>query len=89
MTFKIEKDVPIPAIPQAGRPRLYPFAEMEIGDSFSVPLSGVRVKANSGYTDKAARNLVSAASIYSKKCGIKFSTRTLHGEGVVRCWRVS
>lgn len=34
MTFKIEKDVPIPTIGRRALPSLFPFSEMAIGDSF-------------------------------------------------------
>jgi hypothetical protein len=35
--IKIDKNVPIPA--NAGPTKIYPFTELEIGDSFAVPLN--------------------------------------------------
>ncbi len=40
--FKIEKNIPMPD-PRRGRTRIYPWKEMEVGDSFQVP----EVKVNS------------------------------------------
>jgi hypothetical protein len=37
--LKIEKGIPLPPTTM-GRARIYPFKEMEIGDSFFVPLNG-------------------------------------------------
>lgn len=37
MEFKIEKGVPVQKPDPGGAPRLYPFAEMEVGDSFVGP----------------------------------------------------
>lgn len=36
-TFKIEKGIPMPEVVQPKRLKPYPFAEMDIGDSFFVP----------------------------------------------------
>jgi hypothetical protein len=69
----IQSDVPIP--PPGNK--LYPWAKMEVGDSFAVPLSfGDRVK--------------SAAWYYGKKHGVKFRTaQVIEGDSlVVRIWRI-
>ena len=39
MTIKVDKDVPVPAYTRVGRPSRYPWSEMEVGDSFFVPVS--------------------------------------------------
>lgn len=68
--YKIEKNIPYPV---RGLKTKYPFAQMEIGDSFVAT---------------AHRNSVAVAAIrYGKKTGARFTVST-HG-GVVRCWRVT
>ncbi len=73
-TIKIERGVPFPAT--APRAQLYPFHEMEVGDSFFVP-------------DSTTNRLGSAAHAYvrSRKPGAKFTCRTI--DGGVRVWRIS
>ena len=73
MFHKIEKNVPM--LPPGHRSYSYPFLkDMDIGDSFLVPLKDI-VKV---------RN---AVQFLSKKSGRKFESRTL--ENGVRTWRVS
>ena len=74
--FKVERNVPI--TPQAtGRPAirasLYPFAELNVGDSFAV-------------TTNNPQKIRSAAHHWGKTLGRVFQTR-LTDEGI-RCWRV-
>lgn len=76
--FVIEKNVPIPEnAGHKGNHSPYPFAGMEIGDSFFVPC------------EKGRDHRVSAAAAnYARRkhAGKKFSTRrTSTG---VRCWRI-
>ena len=73
MGFEIEKGIPI-GIKSAGvRTSKYPWATMEIGDSFLVPDLGVD-------------SMSAAASQAGKRLGRKFTCRTMnHG---VRIWRV-
>ena len=84
----IEKGVPIPI--GAGTPghKIYPFEEMEVGDSFSVPLSGETGKTGA---DKASDRVSSAVCQFKKRKsgGWKFSVRIERNEGVVRCWRIA
>jgi hypothetical protein len=87
MTIEIEKDVPIPTACGRGRPTKYPFAEMEVGDSFAVPLAGESYGRHSG--DKAAASLSRNSHTYGKKHGKTFTVRQLNDEGVARVWRVS
>lgn len=68
MDIKIEKNVPMPL-----RAKKYPFAEMEVGDSF--------------VTDVSAKRLSNSAAFFGIKNNMKFSVRTLP-DGSVRCWRV-
>lgn len=71
--YQIEKSIPIP--PAAGRTSQYPYALMEVGDSFFVP----RTKEKSvGVSTSHARN---------KFPGRKFATRRV--DNGVRVWRVA
>jgi len=72
-TFQIEKGIPVPETPGRG---LYPFADMDVGDSFFV---GGEVSARS--------KAVSAASWFGKRNGLKFSCRNV--DGGLRIWRVA
>lgn len=70
--FKIEGDVPIPELQQRAR---YPFASMQVGDSFAF--------------DKSLLNSVrNNSQAYAKRRGGKFVCR-LVGTDVWRCWRIS
>jgi hypothetical protein len=79
MSFVIETDVPAPA----GRSK-YPFAEMDLGDSFFVPLEDETV------ANRRAQSVRAQAGRFGKLNGVKFSIRTLDEDGQVgvRCWRV-
>lgn len=67
--FKIEKDVPVPS-----RKGIYPFDDMTVGDSILV--TGAKKDFH------RARN---ASSVYGKRHGLKFETRTV--DGGLRIWR--
>lgn len=73
MPIQIDKDLPIPTGGR-GRPAKYPWADMEVGDSFLSPdqapntMSNVRLKAE-------------------KRTGFKFTTRA-EGDGT-RIWRIA
>lgn len=82
----IEKGIPIPPPSRGGRPAKYPFNGMQIGESFSVPLSG-EMHPNGG--DMAYQRLKNAAVRRAKTHGGEYRIRTLRGEGVVRCWRIA
>lgn len=71
--YQVEKGVKL-ASPCRGRKRIYPFNQMEIGDSFAVEI------------ENRAR-VVSAASSCR---GMKFATRVVleDGKKVCRVWRV-
>lgn len=75
-TFKIEKGVPLPSkVKQSPTHVKYPFDKMELGDSFAFDPEKIAITA-----------VRSAAHIYSKRRGKKFSIR-LVGKGA-RVWRI-
>lgn len=70
--FKIQNDVAIPSIVRVSS---YPFAEMNIGDSFEVDAA-------------LGHNVRSAAHQFSKShAGYKFTTRKTSAGGM-RVWRI-
>lgn len=72
-TYKIEKNVDKPKRHQRAK---YPFAEMELDDSFEFPVSEIRRVQN-------------AAAEHSRRHAhlkVKFSTRTI-SDKKGRCWR--
>lgn len=71
--FEIEKDCPIP--PRTGTVTKYPFAGMEVGDSFYIP-------------PEISRNTISSnAYSWGRRNNMTFSIRK-EGEGL-RCWRTA
>lgn len=83
MTFQIDKGLPIPKI-STGRPRIYPFPQMEVGDSFAVPITDEILSGQ----NKSARLLSSAATAYARKYGGRFSVQFDRSNKIMRCWRV-
>jgi len=78
MEFKIEKNIPIP--PKGKHKRLFPFHEMEVGDSFFVP---------NEFIDKHYKNrktLASSAFYHGKRHNVKLTT--CKQENGFRIWRV-
>lgn len=76
--YLIEKGIPIPPSDKGGygnSNRQYPFADMEVGDSFSVPL--VRYPAMKSALVRAGRQFPN----------VRFITRIVGN--CARCWRVS
>lgn len=71
----IEKNVSMSKLSPVGRKSIYPFGQMEIGDSFKVP------------SDKliSVRN---ASSIYGTRNGKKYTVRKME-DGTHRCWRTA
>lgn len=84
--FEIQKNVPIPE--SRGRPSIgmvYPFDQMEVGDSFAVPVDATKKIAS------VQRDIRSAArSPNHRKCH-KYVTRSLveDRQVVVRIWRTA
>lgn len=74
--MQIDKNIPYPAKTQVGKGgRKYPFNEMEVGDSFFVPLVG-------GESIAKIRAAASGYGNYNKK---QFTTLTV--DGGCRVWR--
>ncbi len=76
MAVKIDKGVPLPDNTRWGH--RWPFHEMEVGDSFAVPLD-----------TPEAKRVRSAACHCGKRHNQRFTIRTLRSEGVVRVWRAA
>lgn len=73
--YDIEKDLEMPkSLGQKGRPRIYPWDKMSVGDSFFV----------ADQNDKG--KVAVAASIYGKKHGLRLSLKN-EGDGF-RVWRI-
>lgn len=83
--FKIEKGIPLAAGKNgrmAREPR-FPFAQMEIGDSFSVPVpSGTQAKEVADLLQKDATNFRRTRPHF------KTAIRTAPTGDEVRCWRI-
>lgn len=74
--MRIDTDIPVPAY--GGRRQSYPWRQMRIGDSISVPI------------EMASRAAIAAASD-SRRHGVKYMRRTVIEDGVkvLRIWRVA
>lgn len=70
--FKVQKGVKMPPR-KCGCIPIYPWAQMKVGDSFEA--------------NKPQRTINASASLWGKRNGKKFSTRTL-GKNKCRVWRV-
>ena len=87
MQITIDKNVPIPESKFGqggfGRKPKYPFADMEVGDSFLVKC----IRKQRG---RVQTRLCNAASIYKRKHDRKtdFTTRASDDEGGIRVWRI-
>jgi hypothetical protein len=66
--MKIDKNIPVP--------QRFPFAQMEINDSFEIPKEVHR------------QTVSTSANRYAQKTGKKFITRVMPDK-TIRCWRVS
>ena len=77
--FKIEKGIPLAPKRRPSKSTKYPWAEMEVGDSFFVP-------AEANVTRRALSDRVQRSAAYAKKTlGRKFKLRS--DETGVRIWR--
>jgi hypothetical protein len=72
-TIILEHGIPLPPIKT--RDEIYPFSQMNVGDSFLFPQDVSRARASS------------VAGLAGNRLGMKFATRTCP-DGV-RCWRVA
>lgn len=83
----IETGFPVPET--RGRPTKYPFGKLEIGESFSVRITG---EAYPNSSEKAQQRIMCAAANWKRRGGrseANFTTRIDRPAGVVRCWRVA
>lgn len=86
MTFQLEADVPVPARAAPNRDAKYPFNQMEVGQSFLVPLTGEDNDVN-----RIRRRMNSACGTAQRRIRkttgneVRFTSRTVT-EGV-RVWR--
>lgn len=80
---KIDKGIPIPKI-RRGRPGLYPFSEMQIGDSFFLPMHGHKLSASANSWKAHRRRQKEPGGKW------KFETREVKENGIdgTRIWRV-
>lgn len=71
---KIEKGIPLPTAQSK-----YPFATMEIGDSFAVEIK----------SDAAPSRVSTYAHVAGKRLGMKFTVRTVTegSKKMIRVWR--
>ena len=75
MTYMIDSNIPVPVGKLTGRK--YPFAEMQVGDSFFAPVSMAKIR--------------NALAHHKMGTGVRFAVRTVTENGVdgARCWRVA
>jgi hypothetical protein len=72
--FKIDKGIPV-APRRGSRASIYPFDDMDVGDSFLVP-----------FETKAAKAVHAAAQVARRRLGRTFAVRAV-AEGT-RVWRI-
>lgn len=88
--FEISKEM-VPVAPlsrsRSGRLKVYPFADMAVGQHFDAPRDMGRA---AGGNDKRQSAVSSCARSYVRKHnpGAWFVTRTIDA-GTVRCWRIA
>lgn len=82
---KIESNIPIPEAQRGRIRKKYPFQEMQVGDSFLVPVTDVEGKWNAS---KMNNRITSAARQYQQQNNPLFRVICRKVEGGVRCWRI-
>lgn len=95
-TFAIEKNIPVPSTTRTGSGTPYPFAAMNAGDSFKVPVPAApdtitdaaeRDKMFSENARTVANRMGGACRRFSKSnAGYTFAVRVMKAEGAVRVW---
>jgi len=93
--FVIKKGIPIPPSRggspgrYGGKPCMYPFDQMDIGDCFDAPRDQGVAPAPS-YADRRQTNIKSHSLYWATryKPGAKFATRIIDGS-IIRCWRIA
>ncbi len=81
MTYKIEKGIPLPRTKKG--PGIYPFHDMEIGDSFLTP-----VKGDTHEFSKVQTSINSSSRHFVKKYFPKRKFTTRKEKEGIRCWRI-
>jgi hypothetical protein len=76
--LKIEKGIPVPTGIRGSR--VYPFKDMDVGDSFLVPVD------EGG--KRSIQSSIAQCSRRYRKVGKQFTTRFLKKEGGIRVWRI-
>ena len=76
--YQIEKGIEVPPKKSFARSTIYPFATMEVGDSFFVPQVDGKPKSSGSLWSSARKATV--------KLDFKFAIRSV--DGGFRCWRV-
>ena len=79
--MEISKNIPIPTIKRAGAKRVYPFDEMEVGDSLPIKDSEVFEKARRAAAEHAKKN----KWVFTSRKGYINAERTGKGGTI---WRV-
>ena len=79
--FEIEKGIPIHNNGRHGPPGMYPFEEMEVGDSFFVPAGEIELRQML----KRVRVACCRGKLIS---GHKFCSHSVPAENGIRVWRV-
>jgi len=84
-TFPVERDVPVPK-DLGGRPTRYPFALLEVGESFFVPCPRVE-------RTRLMNSLTSCRANAQRKLGRVFVLRVVDDDGEqgsgIRVWRTA
>jgi hypothetical protein len=75
--LKVESGIKIWKQARTGRPPLFPYAEMKVGDSFLAPLKG-----------RSVSSVQKSVSSYGKAHGRQFTTRKLPDKSGIRVWRI-
>jgi hypothetical protein len=82
--FEIRKDLPIPEnISARAGARLYPFADMVVGDSFVVKKGQLEDEP-----EVVARKVKNSAREYGRKNGCSFHVALNEQTGDVTCWMI-
>lgn len=92
----IEAGIPVPPkkafVGRGGRKSKYPFEDMQVGDSFAMPLGRQKkYPSNRGAVSYKNETLLRSAAhgCAKRNPGMRFTVRRLDDEGMVRVWRVA
>jgi len=92
--YTIKSGVPLPPSRRGYSVRgelKYPFAQMEIGDCFDVPLASVKRRGRQATPAYAQSQLGVSARYYAKRYDpfAKFTTRVVENGTTIRVWRTA